>query len=222
MAGFVLAAKSEQSQIFDETGKRIPVTLLKTSPCYLIDIKWPEVDTYMAVQLAFGQSKNTKKSFQGQLTKAGVKTPLRFLKEIRLNNVAATKVEEEGKVGIQIGEAKVFIGEEVKPEILFKVGELVKVTGTSKGKGFQGVVKRHGFAGGPKTHGQSDRLRAPGSMGQSTTPGRIYKGKRMAGRMGGDRVSVQNLKVIKIDETGMTVKGVVPGHKNGLVEVISQ
>ena len=221
MAGFTLAEKLEQTQLFDETGKRMPVTLLKTSPCYLIDIKWPETNAYMAVTLGFGQSKNVKKSVQGQLNKAGIKTPLRFLKEIRLDKVECTKLEEKGKNGIQIGEAQLFIGEEIKPELLFKVGDLVKVSGTSKGKGFAGVVKRHRFAGGPKTHGQSDRWRAPGSMGQSTTPGRVYKGKRMAGRMGSDRVTVQNLKVIKIDETGLTLKGVVPGHKHGLIEVIS-
>ena len=222
MAGFTLAEKLEQSQLFDETGKRMPVTLLKTSPCYLIDIKWPEVNSYMAVTLGFGQTKNVKKSVQGQLNKAGIKTPLRFLKEIRLDNVACTKLEEKGKKGgIQIGEAQLFIGEEIKPEVLFKVGDLVKVSGTSKGKGYAGVVKRHGFAGGPKTHGQSDRWRAPGSMGQSTTPGRVYKGKRMGGRMGSDRITIKNLKVIKIDETGLTLKGVVPGHKHGLIEVIS-
>jgi large subunit ribosomal protein L3 len=221
MAGFVLAEKLEQSQIFDETGRRIPVTHLKTSPCYLIEIKWPETQGYMAVKLGFGQARNIKKTTQGQLNKAGVKTPLRFLKEIRIDKIPATKVEEKGKVGIQIGEATLFVGDEVNPETLFKVGDLVKVSGTSKGKGFQGVVRRHGFAGGPKTHGQSDRWRAPGSMGQSTTPGRVYKGKRMAGRMGNDRVTVQNLKVVNIDANGITVKGVVPGHKHGLIEVIS-
>lgn len=221
MSGFVLAEKLEQSQIFDETGKRIPVTLLNTTSCYLIDIKWPEVNNYIAVTLGFGKSRNAKKSIQGQLKKAGIKTPLRFLKEIRLDKMGASKVEEEGKTGVQIGEAKLFIGQEVKPDLLFKVGEMVQVSGTSKGKGFAGVVKRHGFAGGPKTHGQSDRWRAPGSAGQGTTPGRVYKGKRMAGRMGTDRVSIKNLKVIKVDDLGMTLKGVVPGHIHGLIEVIS-
>lgn len=138
-----------------------------------------------------------------------------------MEKLGVTKLEEDGKKGIQVGEAKLFIGEEVKPDIFFKAGDMVTITGTSKGKGFQGVVKRHGFAGGPKTHGQSDRWRAPGSAGQSTTPGRIYKGKRMAGRMGSDRITVQNLKVIKVDETGITVKGVVPGHTHGLIEIIS-
>jgi large subunit ribosomal protein L3 len=222
MAGFLLAEKLEQTQMFDETGKRIPVTLLNTQPCYLIDIKWPESDHYMSVKLGFGQAKKIKKSIQGQIEKAGIKTPLRFLKEVRLDGVNATKVEEEGKTGIQVGEAKLFIGQEVKPETLFKIGDLLKVTGTSKGKGFQGVVRRHGFKGGPKTHGQSDRWRAPGSMGQSTTPGRVYKGKRMAGRMGNDTITVRNLQVVKIDEKGLWVKGVVPGYKHGLLEVVSK
>ena len=219
MTGFVLALKSDQSQIIDETGKRMPVTLLNTASCYLIDIKWPEVNNYMAVKLGFGETKKIKKSVHGQVEKAGIKTPLRFLKEIRLDPASCTKIEEAGKVGIQLGDAKVFIGEELKPEALFKVGDMVKVSGTSKGKGFQGVVRRHGFAGGPKTHGQSDRWRAPGSMGQSTTPGRVYKGKRMAGRMGTDRISIKNLRILKIDETGVTVKGLVPGYKHGVVEV---
>jgi large subunit ribosomal protein L3 len=221
MAGFLLAEKLEQSQIFDDTGKRIPVTLLKAQPCFLLDIKWPEVHSYKAVTLGFGQAKNIKKSIQGQISKAGIKTPLRFLKEVRLDKFDASQVEEEGKKGVQVGEAKLFVGEEVKPETVFKVGELVTVTGTTKGKGFQGVVRRHSFKGGPKTHGQSDRLRAPGSMGQSTTPGRVYKGKRMAGHMGLETVTVKNLQIIKIDEQGLWIKGVVPGHKHGVLEVVS-
>ncbi len=221
MAGFILAEKSEQSQMFDDAGKRIPVTLLKTTPCYVVDIKWPESHSYSAITLGFGQARNMKKSVKGQIEKAGIKTPLRFLKELRLDDIKHEKVEEEGKSGVQVGEAKLFIGQEVKPDLLFKIGDLVKVSGTSKGKGFQGVVRRHGFAGGPKTHGQSDRLRAPGSAGQSTTPGRVYKGKRMAGRMGNQLTSIQNLKIMKVDDTGLTVKGVVPGHIHGLVTVVS-
>ena len=222
MAGFLLAEKLEQSQIFDETGIRIPVTLLNTQQCYLIDIKWPEINGYMAVKLGFGKAKSNKKSVKGQLDKAGVESPLRFLKEIRIEGIECIKLQEDGKNGIQIGETKIFIGQVVKPETLFKIGELVKVRGTSKGKGFAGVVKRHGFKGGPKTHGQSDRLRAPGSMGQTTTPGRVYKGKRMAGRMGTDTVTVSNLKIVKLDENGMWVKGLVPGYKHGLIEILSK
>ena len=219
MAGFILAKKSKQSQMFDANGRRVPTTYLQTSPCYLIDIKMPEVDGYCAVKLGFGTSKNAKKSIQGQIEKAGIKTPLRFLKELRLKPQDITVIEEEGKKGITVQDAKVFIGEEIKPAQLFKVGEVIDVSGTSKGKGFQGVVKRHGFRGGPKTHGQSDRLRAPGSMGQTTTPGKVYRGKRMAGRMGNDRVTIQNLTVIQVDDAGMLVKGLVPGATSGLLEV---
>src|SRR5690606_18830189 len=111
-------------------------------------------------------------------------------------------------------------GTEVKPALFFQKGDEVKVTGTSKGKGFQGVVKRHGFAGGPRTHGQSDRERAPGSIGQTTTPGRVYKGKRMAGRMGGDTVTVRGLRVTEVTEEGIYVTGVIPGSKGSLVQII--
>ncbi|MEN9327526.1 MAG: hypothetical protein RI947_334 [Candidatus Parcubacteria bacterium] len=219
MTGFILATKSKQSQMFDDKGIRIPTTYLLTSPCYLIDIKMPENDGYFAVKLGFGITKNARKSVQGQILKAGIETPLRFLREIRLDGYEVQTIEEEGKKGISINESKIFIGDEIKPSQIFKPGELVDVSGTSKGKGFQGVVKRHNFRGGPKTHGQSDRLRAPGSMGQTTTPGRIYKGKRMAGRMGNDRVTIQNLPIVQVDDTGMLVKGLVPGATTGLLEV---
>lgn len=225
MAGFILGEKSEQSQLFDDAGKRIPVTLLKTSPCYLIDITTPKNGDpgHYSVKLGFGNAKHINKPTRGHLEKAGIKTPLRFLKEVRFDTAIEEikAIEEEGKRGIQIGENKIFIGEEVKPSVVFKKGEMVDVAGTSKGKGFQGVVKRHGFAGGPKTHGQSDRERAPGSMGQTTTPGRVYKGKRMAGRMGGKRITVQRLPVISVDEQTITVKGLIPGFKTGLIEIRS-
>ncbi len=225
MAGFILGEKSEQSQVFDDTGKRIPVTLLKTSPCYLIDIIVPLNGRkgHYSVKLGFGTAKNTNKPQRGQIEKAGIKTPLRFLKEIRFDTAqdSIKSIEEEGKRGIQVGESKIFIGEEVKPSMVFKKGETVDVSGVSKGKGFQGVVKRHDFAGGPKTHGQSDRLRGPGSVGQGTTPGRVYKGKRMAGRMGGERVTIQKLPVVSADEKTITVKGLIPGFKTGLIEIRS-
>lgn len=223
MSGFLFGAKLKQSQMFDEQGNRIPVTLLNATACYLIDVIKPEVRGYGAVKVAFGPEKKNAKSIKGQFKKAGIETPLRFIREVRLDHLpdTVTFVEKDGKDGIQIGEVQIFIGEEVKANLLFKAGDLVDVTGISKGKGFQGVMKRHGFAGGPKTHGQSDRARAPGSMGQTTTPGRVYKGKRMAGRMGGDTIKVQKLKVMIVDEKEITVKGLVPGHIKGYVEVIS-
>ena len=223
MAGFILGEKSEQKQMFDEKGKRIPVTFLKTSPCYLLDINMSQTGNHCSIKLGFGIAKTINKPTRGQLEKAGIKTPLRFLKEIRIDSVkdSVTSIEEGGKKGIQIGEAKIFIGDELKPAVVFKTGDTVDVSGTSKGKGFQGVVKRHAFKGGPKTHGQSDRERAPGSMGQTTTPGRVYKGKRMAGRMGGERVTIQNLPVVAVEDAGITIKGLIPGHKNGLIEIRS-
>lgn len=221
MAGFILGKKNNQTQMYDEAGNMMPVTIIDTAPCYLVDIKTPETAGYFAVRLAFGNAKNIAKPVKGQLEKAGIKTPLHFLKEIRISSdkKEIIAIEEEGKQGVQIGEQKIFIGEEVKPSVIFKAGDIVDVSGTSQGKGFQGVVKRHGFAGGPKTHGQSDRHRAPGSIGPATTPGRVFKGTRMAGQMGNKRITVQNLKVISINETSITVKGLIPGHKQGYVEV---
>ena len=223
MAGFILGQKSLQSQTFNEKGMRIPVTSIKTAPCYLIDIKEPKENGYFSVKIGFGQTKNIQKPVLGELTKAGIKTPLRFLREFRLERFSDTvkAITVEKKKGLQVGEIKIFVGDEVKPAVLFKKGEFVDVSGVSKGKGFQGVVKRHHFAGGPHTHGQSDRERAPGSIGQTTTPGRVYRGKRMAGRMGGTRVTLRHLEIVDIKDDSLMVKGLVPGEKTALLEVIS-
>lgn len=220
MTGFILGKKGEQTQAFDNKGERIAVTSIKTDPCYLIDIKWPQKDGYFSVLLGFGQTKNIKKPILGQLKKAGVKTPLRFLKEIRLDKYKEISlIEKNNKKGVKMGKREIFIGELINPTLVFQKGDFVDITGTSKGKGFQGVVKRHHFKGGPRTHGQSDRERAPGSIGQTTTPGRVYKGKRMAGRMGGKRITVQNLQVFEVKENELIVKGLVPGPIGGLLEV---
>ncbi len=223
MSGFILGKKQNQSQLFDDAGIRIPVTSIETQSCYIIDIKPSPKDNtkVLAVKLGIQKAKSINKPSRGQIEKAGVKTPLRFLREIRVDklNIDLKYIQEEGKTGFQIGESKIFLGSELKPTLFFKKGEIVDVSGTSKGKGFQGVVKRHGFAGGPKTHGQSDRHRAPGSMGQTTTPGRVYRGKRMAGRMGNDRVTVQGLSVVSVSDSAIVVKGLVPGNIGALVEV---
>ncbi len=223
MAGFILGEKSEQTQAFSEDGMRIPVTSVKTQECYLVGVKTHDRNGYIAIKLGFKTAKNIKKPVKGEAEKAGIKTPLRFLKEFRLERYGDTFqiVEESGKKGLQIGETKIFVGDKLNPTVLFQKGDKVDVSGTSKGKGFQGVVRRHGFHGGPRTHGQSDRERAPGSIGQTTTPGRVYKGKRMAGRMGGVRVTVSGLKVVDVNEEGLMLKGVVPGPKKGLLEVRS-
>jgi len=226
MTSFILGEKSESSQIFDEQGHRWPMTKIWTTPCYLIDVRTKERDGYFACLLGFKQVKNIKKSVLGKLEKAGVKTPLRFLKEIRLddfNNISVLKEEKTGNVlGLEIKSLnlKIKIGERINPKLIFKVGEKVNVSGISKGKGFAGVVKRHHFAGGPRTHGQSDRERAPGSIGQTTTPGRVFKGKRMAGRMGGEQVTIKNLVIQEVTDDYLVIRGLLPGAKKGLLEVV--
>lgn len=223
MFSFILGEKGEQKQIFNEQGKRVPATVVKTDSCYLIDIKEPPKNGYFSVLLGFGQTKKIKKSIFGQIKKAGVQTPLRFLKEIRIKtNPQSFLIEKEGKKGIKINNNDFFIGDKIDPLKMFKQGEKVSVIGYAKGKGFQGVVKRHHFKGGPRTHGQSDRERAPGSIGQTTTPGRVYKGKRMAGRMGGQRVKIKNLEILEIKENQLLIKGLVPGHRKGLLEIIGE
>lgn len=221
MPAFILGSKSTQSQLFNDKGERIPTTFVKTDSCWLTEIKSPSKHGYFSVKLGFGQIKNIKRPVKGELDKAGIKAPLRFLREFRMDRYgnAVKTVEENGKQGIIIGETKIFVGEEIKPTIFFKKGEKVTVSGVSKGKGFQGVVKRHHFRGGPRTHGQSHGERAPGSIGMTTTPGRVFKGKRMAGRMGNDRVTVKGLEVVEVKENGLVIKGSVPGHNGSLLEV---
>ncbi|KKP60696.1 MAG: 50S ribosomal protein L3 [Candidatus Roizmanbacteria bacterium GW2011_GWA2_34_18] len=168
-----------------------------------------------------GESKNIKKPVQKELEKAGIKTPLRFLREFRLEEYKdkVKLIEDGNKKGVQIGEVKIFSGDVINPNIFIKSGDLITVSGISKGKGFQGGVKRHGFKGRSHTHGASRDERAPGSIGMSTTPGRVFKGKRMAGRMGGDRVTIKNIEVIEVKENGLLIKGLIPGAKGGLIEV---
>lgn len=202
----ILGIKLGQSQQFTDTGSRIAVTRLAAGPCYITDIK--DMPDYKSIQLGFGNKKHISKAELGHQKKAGLTTKLRFLRSFTVSELTDTD-----KPGVQIN-----VGD------VFTMGDVVRVTGTSKGKGFAGVVKRHGFAGGPRTHGQSDRERAPGSIGQTTTPGRVYRGKRMAGRMGGDRVTVRNLHVVGVnpEENLLTVTGVVPGAKNSLVVIAKE
>lgn len=225
MTGFILGEKKQVEQVFDEQGRRIAVTYIKTSPCYLIDIKTPQRDGYFSVLLGFGEAKKNKKPIQGKINKAGIKTPLRFLKEVRLDKIpgfeAEILIEKEGRSGLNIGDKEIFIGQEIKPTLVFEKGAVVNVSGVSKGKGFQGVVKRHRFAGGPRTHGQSDRERAPGSIGQTTTPGRVFKGKKMAGRMGSETVTIKNLTVFQVKDDQLLVRGLTPGARGGLLIVRS-
>lgn len=193
-------------QTFTKAGLRLPVTVVKSGPSLITWLRSESKDGYFAAQLGFGtrKTKNTSKPILGHLQKAlknKEKLP-RFLKEVRLDDTT-----------------NLTVGQEIKPSEVLKPGDLVQVTGVSKGKGFAGVVKRWGFAGGPKTHGQSDRHRAPGAIGQRQTPGRVYKGKRMAGRMGGGQVTIKNLVVLSIDESAGQIKlsGPVPGARGNLL-----
>lgn len=203
MAG-ILGHKIGMTRIFDEKGVVIPVTVVKAGPCYVTQLRTEEKDGYNAVQLGFSEIKDKKvnKPLKGHFAKAGVSLT-RFLVEFKFPENHNLKP-----------------GDKVKTDI-FTVGNIVKVTGTSKGKGFQGVVRRHNFSGGPVSHGQSDRLRAPGSLGQSSYPSRVYKGLKMAGRMGGDRKTLFTVKVVKVDAENnlLFLKGCVPGAINSLLEI---
>lgn len=200
----ILGKKVGMTQVFDEGGNVIPVTLVEAGPCYVTQKKTKDVDGYTAVQLGFEvvAEKRLNKPETGHFKKAGVPL-LKHLREFRAKDVSDLEV-----------------GQVIKADV-FKAGDLVDVVGTSKGKGFAGVVKRHGFAGGPKTHGQSDRHRAGGSLGAGTTPGRVFKGLRMPGRMGGDRTTVANMELMIVDPERnlLAIKGAIPGAKNGLVMI---
>jgi large subunit ribosomal protein L3 len=199
----LIGKKIGMTQIFDENGAALPVTLIEAGPCYVTQVRLPESEGYAAVQLGFQEAK-PKRLTSGELghLKKNELPPLRFLREFRSKDT-------EYKVGDKLT-VEVFV-----------VGERVDVVGTSKGKGFAGVVKRYHFAGGPKTHGASDRLRAPGSNSSTTTPGRVYKGSRRAGHLGHERVTAQGLKVVLVDSERnlLGVTGAVPGSKGGLVVV---
>jgi large subunit ribosomal protein L3 len=217
---FILGTKGVSSQVFTDKGVRVPTTAVHTRPCFVVGVRTKDVDGYWAIQLGFGQAKSIKKPQQEILNKAGIKTPLRFLREVRLDTPdqkLKLEVAEGKKKGIKVGEVEFHVGDQVEPSKFFAKGDMVEVTGTSKGKGFQGVVRRHNFAGGPRTHGQSDRERAPGSIGMTTTPGRVFKGKRMAGRMGNDTTTIKNLEIISVTADGVVLKGLVPGSVGGLI-----
>lgn len=205
----LLGIKKSQSQTFTEDGKRIPVTVIQAGPCWVSQVV--DCGSYRQIQLAFGAAKHMGKALAGHIQKAGLEQKPRFLRSFRLPHTGG-----ESELGTPPVCA---VGDTITVGDVFAVGDAIRVTGTSKGKGFAGVVKRHGFAGGPKTHGQSDRHRAPGSIGSGTTPGRVYRGKRMAGRMGSARVTVRGLRVFAItpDTNTLTVKGLVPGGRNGLL-----
>lgn len=201
----IIGKKLGMTQVFDENGNVVPVTVIQAGPCFVTQIRTGEKDGYTAVQLGFNETKPQRLT-QGELghLRRNNLPALRHLREFRLKN----------------GEVDVAEGQQVKVDVFAK-GERVDVIGTSKGRGFAGTIKRHHFHRQPKTHGASDRERAPGSVGATTTPGRTYPGQRMAGRMGGDRVTAQNLEVVVIDAERnlLAVRGSVPGANDGIVMI---
>ena len=199
----LIGKKIGMTQIFDDSGLAVPVTVIEAGPCYVTQVRLPEKDGYSAVQMGFGETK-PKRLTGGQLghLKRNDLPPLKYLREFRVKN---PDVQEGDQVNVAV----------------FGLGEKVDVVGMSKGKGFQGGVKRYHFKGGPRTHGASDRERAPGSRGSGTTPGRVYRGARGAGHMGSDRITAQSLKVVLVDAERnlIGVRGSVPGARGSLVMI---
>ncbi len=194
----IIGRKLGTTQFFGEKGNAEAATMIEAGPCTVVQVKTSENDGYAAAKLGFGAAKKLNSVQKGQSQGLG---EFKYLREFRLETAEGVKVGDKLDVS------------------LFKPGDKITVTGISKGRGFAGGVKRYHFHGGPKTHGQSDRNRAPGSIGSTTTPGRVYKGTRMAGHMGDDRVTVRNMEVLKADveRNLLLVKGPVPGAKNGLL-----
>jgi len=194
----IIGRKLGMSQIFGDDGKAEAVTAIEAGPCTIVQVRTAAKEGYNAAQLGFGKAKRLNSPRRGHLKGLG---QFRYLRELRIDD--SEDIEMGQKIDVS----------------LFKAGDLVDVTGVSRGMGFAGVVKRHGFAGGPKTHGQSDRHRHPGSIGATTSPGRVLKGKLMAGHMGSNRVTVRHLKVLEADSARnlLLVRGAVPGAKNGLL-----
>ena len=198
MLSGIIGRKLGMTQIFTDKGKAEAATAVEAGPCTIIQIKTAAKEGYNAVQLGFGEAKRLKSPQRGHLKEMG---QFRYLREFRVDDAETVTIGDKVDVN------------------LFQEGDRVDVTGVSKGKGFAGVVKRHGFAGGPKTHGQSDRHRHGGSIGATTSPGRVFKGMRMAGHMGGERVTVRRLEVLAADPDRnlLLLKGAVPGNRNGLL-----
>ncbi len=200
----ILGRKVGMTSVFDASGRQTVVTVIEAGPCAVTQVKTPDTDGYSAIQIGFQdkKAKRTTKALQGHFEAAGV-SPKKHVVEFRDLNL------------------DVSLGDEITVD-LFAEGDKVSVSGTSKGKGFQGVVKRHGFKGvNDATHGQHNRQRAPGSVGASSYPSRVFKGTRMAGRTGGERVTAKNVRVVRVlpDNNLILVKGAIPGHKNGIVEI---
>ena len=198
----VLGEKLGMTQVWDDANRVVPVTVVKAGPCVVTQVRTPDTDGYSAVQIAYGAARRTTKPLAGHFDKAGV-TPRRHVVELRTDDAS-----------------QYTLGQEIAADV-FEAGQTVDVVGTSKGKGFAGVMKRHGFSGLRASHGVQRKHRSPGSIGGCATPGRVFKGQRMAGRMGGVRVTAQNVTVHAVDsDQGLILlKGAVPGPRGGLVLV---
>lgn len=196
----ILGRKLGMTQLFEDDGTAVPVTVIEAGPCVVVQVKTKDSDGYEAVQVGYGEKKKITKPQKGHMKDHG---KFQHLREMQVDNI------EEWEVGNKYGCE------------IFEPGDIVDVSGASKGHGFAGVIKRHGFHGGPKTHGQSDRWRAPGSIGAGTDPGRVIKGTRMAGHMGASQVTVQNLKVVRSDAAKgiLMIRGAVPGNEGAIVKV---
>lgn len=196
----IYGRKVGMTQVFEENGDAVPVTVIETGANVVVQVKTADNDGYNAIQVGLGERKKLNSPQKGHMGDHG---KFRHLREIRVDDPANWEA-----------------GQKVEASI-FEPGDLVDVTGVTKGRGFAGVVKRHGFRGGPKTHGQSDRLRAPGSIGAGTSPGRVIKGKKMAGHMGTGSATVKSLKVVRVDEKRgvVMVRGAVPGNEGALVKI---
>lgn len=204
----ILGKKIGMTSIFDDKGESVPCTVIEAGPCFVTQIKTKDKDGYDAVQFGFEEKKArlVNKPMNGHFKKANL-PPKRMMREFR--SFDTTKFQ---------------LGAEIKVDSIFAKGDIVSVKGTSKGRGFQGVVKRHHFGGGLRTHGQSDRVRAPGSIGSSSYPSRVFKGMKMAGRMGGEQVTVKNLRVVQIvpESNLLLICGSVPGFNNSYVEIYKE
>jgi large subunit ribosomal protein L3 len=200
----IVGKKIGMTRVFNQEGQAIAVTVIEAGPCPVVQVKTKEREGYDAIQLGFGEKRKKllTRPLLGHFAKAKVE-PQRILKEVRTENAGKFKAGQ--KIGVD----------------LFSAGEKVSVSGISKGLGFQGVVRRYKFHGGPKTHGQSDRLRAPGSIGGSSYPSRVFKGQRMPGRMGGEKLTVKNLEVVGVDSEKnlLLIKGAVPGKRNSYLTI---
>jgi large subunit ribosomal protein L3 len=197
--------KVGMTRVFDEAGNMVPVTVIRSEPHWVIQVKSRASDGYDALKLAFGRvrQKLVSKPLAGQFKNAGIE-PCRYIREVRVSSADAFKIGDKFDVGV------------------FEIGDKVRVIGTSKGLGFQGAVRRHHFRGGPKSHGQSDRVRAPGSVGASSYPSRTWKGQRMAGHMGDQQVTARNvlIKAVETEHNLIMVKGAVPGKPGGLLKIV--